>query len=173
MKVLGIDPGTRRTGYGLVESAEGGLRLVECGVIRPPAAASLPERLREIQEGLAGVMERTEPGCVVVEGVFYGRNVRSMVVLAHARGVAVLTAAQRDLPVFEYPPAEIKKAVVGTGGATKEQVAFMVGKHLRLAAPPEPSDASDGCAAALCHLLGGRFRSPEIQTAGSTPAGGQ
>jgi crossover junction endodeoxyribonuclease RuvC len=95
-----------------------------------------------------------------------------MVVLAHARGVAVLTAAQRDLPVFEYPPAEIKKAVVGTGAATKEQVAYMVGKHLRLAAPPEPSDASDGCAAALCHLLGGRFRSAEAQAAGSTPAGG-
>ncbi|MEJ2334332.1 MAG: crossover junction endodeoxyribonuclease RuvC [Gemmatimonadales bacterium] len=74
MKVLGIDPGTRGTGYGLVESADGELGLIECGVIRPPAAASLPERLREIQEGLADVIERTKPGCVVVEGVFYGQN---------------------------------------------------------------------------------------------------
>jgi crossover junction endodeoxyribonuclease RuvC len=114
----------------------------------------------------------TEPGCVVVEGVYYGQNVRSMVILAHARGVAVLTAAQRDLPVFEYPPAEIKKAVVGTGAATKEQVSYMVAKHLRLATPPEPSDASDGCAAALCHLMGGRSRPAEVTAAGSTPAGG-
>ena len=176
MKVLGIDPGTRGTGYGLVESAAGELRLVECGVIRPPSTASLPDRLREIQEGLSEVIERTDPGCVVVEGVFYGQNVRSMVVLAHARGVAVLTAAQRDLPVFEYPPAEIKKAVVGTGGATKEQVAFMVAKHLRLASPPEPADAADGCAAALCHLMGGRSRAEaaaaEASAAGSAPAGG-
>jgi crossover junction endodeoxyribonuclease RuvC len=146
-------------------------------VIRPPNSASLPQRLWEIQEGLAEVIERTDPGCVVVEGVFYGQNVRSMVVLAHARGVAVLTAAQRDLPVFEYPPAEIKKAVVGTGGATKEQVSYMVAKHLRLATPPEPSDASDGCAAALCHLMGGRTRQGEAtpagsSAAGSTPAGG-
>ena len=158
MKVLGVDPGTRRTGYGLVESAEGKLRLLECGVIRPSANAPLPERLRDIQEGLAEVIARTEPGCVVVEGVFYGQNVRSMVVLAHARGVAVATAAQHDLRVFEYPPAEIKKAVVGTGAATKEQIAFMVQKHLKLAEPPKPSDAADGCAAAICHLMGGPRR---------------
>lgn len=169
MKVLGIDPGTQQTGYGLVESSGGKLRLLECGVIRTSGAASLPDRLREIQEGLAEVLDRTEPSCVVVEGVFYGRNVRSMVVLAHARGVAVLTAAQRNLPVFEYPPAEIKKAVVGTGAASKEQVAFMVTKHLRLAAPPTPADAADGCAAALCHLLGGRSRSVDLARAAQAP----
>ncbi len=86
--------------------------------------------------------------------------------------MAVLTAAQSDLPVFEYPPAEIKKAVVGTGAATKEQVSFMVAKHLRLATPPKPSDAADGCAAALCHLMCGRSRTAEVSAAGSTPAGG-
>jgi crossover junction endodeoxyribonuclease RuvC len=105
------------------------------------------------------VIDRTKPACVVVEGVFYGRNVRSAVVLAHASGVIVFTAALRELPVIEYPPAQIKKAVVGAGGATKEQVAFMVQKHLRLASAPEPADAADGCAAALCHLLGGGARS--------------
>ena len=131
------------------------MSLLECGVIRTSSGAELPTRLVEIHHALLEVIDRTKPGCVVVEGVFHGRNVRSMVVLAHARGVAVLTAAERDLPVFEYPPAEIKKAIVGTGGATKEQIAFMVAKHLRLAAPPEPPDAADGCAAALCHLIGG------------------
>ena len=146
MKVLGIDPGTRGTGYGLVESADGELRLIECGVIRPPAAASLPERLREIQEGLAEVMERTEPGCVVVEGVFYGQNVRSMVVLAHARGVAVLTAAQRDLPVFEYAPREVKKSVVGIGSASKSQVCSMVARLLEIDAAEMKEDESDAIA---------------------------
>ena len=155
MRVLGVDPGTQRTGYGLVESAGGALSLLECGVIRTSSRAELPTRLVEIHRALLEVIDRTDPACVVVEGVFHGRNVRSMVVLAHARGVAVLTAAERDVPVFEYPPAEIKKAIVGTGGATKEQVAFMVAKHLRLAEPPEPPDAADGCAAALCHLIGG------------------
>ncbi len=159
MRVLGVDPGTRRTGYGLVEDADGGFQLRECGVIRAGANDPLSGCLLKIHRGLLDVIDRTKPACVVVEGVFYGRNVRSAIVLAHARGVIVFTAALRELPVIEYPPAQIKKAVVGAGGATKEQVGFMVQKHLRLASAPEPADAADGCAAALCHLLGGGARS--------------
>ena len=99
------------------------------------------------------MIERLQPDCMAVEGVFYRENPRTAVVLAHARGVALLAGAECGLVVAEYPPAEIKKAVVGTGRATKTQVGFMVQKLLGLAEPPRPSDASDGCAAALCHLI--------------------
>ena len=157
MKVLGIDPGTNATGYGLVAVRGGGRLLLECGVIRPDGSASLPARLVEIHTGLLELIERLEPDCVAVEGVFHGRNARTAVILGHARGAAVLAAALRGLDVLEYPPAEIKKAVTGSGGATKRQVGFMVQKHLSLREPPRPADAADGCAVALCHLMRGRL----------------
>lgn len=153
MRVLGVDPGTTVTGYGVVEGRGTDCRLVECGVIRPPREGDLATRLARIHADLLTVIDRLEPSCVAVEGVFYGDNLRTAVVLAHARGVALLAGAQRGLRVAEYPPAEIKKAVVGTGRATKAQVGYMVQKLLQLAAPPRPSDAADGCAAALCHIL--------------------
>lgn len=155
MRVLGVDPGTRATGYGLVEGTAAHPRLLECGVIRPARDGDLARRLREIHLGLLEVLDRLQPACVAVEGVFHGHNARTAVVLGHARGVALLACALRDVEVVEYPPAEIKKAVVGTGAAAKGQVAFMVQRHLRLREPPEPSDAADGCAAALCHLFRG------------------
>lgn len=154
MKVLGIDPGTSATGYGLVGSGDGGsYRLHECGVIRSDGPDDLADRLVEVHRGLLQVLERLDPDCVAVEGVFHGRNARTAAVLGHARGVIVMTMALEGLEVAEYAPAEIKKAVVGTGSASKEQVAYMVKKHLALAEPPAPSDAADGCAAALCHHL--------------------
>lgn len=134
--------------------------LLECGVIRPKAAA-LPQRLLEIHLGVLELLDRLAPACVVVEGVFSGRNARTAMVLGHARGVAVLAAALREIEVREYPPAEIKKMVVGRGAATKEQVAFMVQRHLGLREPPQPSDAADGCAAALCHLFLSAARGPK------------
>lgn len=153
MRVLGIDPGTHATGYGLVSREAGDLRLEECGVVRAGGSDPLARRLVDIHRGLKDVMERLEPDCVAVEGVFYGQNSRTAAVLGHARGVAVMTVALHDVEVAEYPPAQIKKAVVGNGNASKEQVGFMVQKRLGLKEPPEPSDAADGCAAALCHLL--------------------
>ncbi|MDX1396728.1 MAG: crossover junction endodeoxyribonuclease RuvC [Gemmatimonadota bacterium] len=158
-RVLGIDPGTRATGYGLVVRDGARHRLVECGVIRPPAAADLTTRLVEIHSGLVDLLDRLGPECVAIEGVFAGRNARTAMVLGHARGVLVLAAAQRGLPVHEYPPREVKKRVVGTGDATKTQVGFMVRQHLKLAEAPSPADAADGCAIALCHLLGGSIGS--------------
>lgn len=149
-----MDPGTALTGYGVVERAGGRCRLVECGVLRP-SRGELAARLVEIHRGLLEVIDRLVPAAVSVEGVFYGENTRTAVVLAHARGVAILAGALRGVPVAEYPPAEIKKAVVGTGRASKTQVGYMVQRHLRLAEPPRPTDAADGCAAALCHLLVG------------------
>lgn len=158
MKVLGVDPGSRATGYGLVERAEGRPRLLECGVVRAAGGDPLARRLVDLHRGLLEVIDRLAPDCVAVEGIFLGQNARTAGVLGHARGVALLAAALRGMEVFEYPPAEIKKAVVGTGAASKRQVGFMVQRHLRLREPPSPSDAADGCAVALCHLFGAASR---------------
>lgn len=155
VRVLGVDPGTSATGYGLVTREAGTFRLVECGVIRPTSSGPLARKLVEIHEGLLEVLDRHEPDLVAVEGIFYGRNARTAAVLGHARGVAVMTAALGGLEVAEYSPSRIKNAVVGSGNATKDQVGYMVQRHLGLSEPPSPSDAADGCAAALCHLLVG------------------
>jgi crossover junction endodeoxyribonuclease RuvC len=154
MIVLGVDPGTQITGYGVVARGEDRRpALVECGAIRPTADTPLAERLLEIFEGVAQVIDRTRPDVLCVEGVFYGRNVRTTVILGHARSAVMLAAAVRRVPVVEYAPAEVKSTVVGTGKAGKDQVAFMVQKHLSLAEAPTPADAADGVALALCHLF--------------------
>ncbi|RMH20736.1 MAG: crossover junction endodeoxyribonuclease RuvC, partial [Gemmatimonadetes bacterium] len=154
--VLGIDPGTAVTGYGALAPLERGRwTLVECGVIRTSAGSPLPERIREIYEEVAGLVERFRPAAMAVEDVFQGRNVRSALTLGHARGAILLAGALRGVPVAEYTPAEIKSAVVGHGRATKDQVAYMVQRHLRLREAPAPADAADGVAAALCHCLVG------------------
>lgn len=152
MIVLGVDPGTATTGYGVVaRSGEGAVSLLECGVIRTDAGAELPVRLKEIYQGIAEVLDRHTPDLMAVEGVFYGKNVRTTVVLGHARGAILLAASLRELPVTEYSPAEVKSAIVGTGRATKEQVQYMVQRLLRLKTPPRPTDAADGVAVALTH----------------------
>lgn len=156
MVILGVDPGTAVTGYGVVARTGGGaLSLLECGVVRTTSRAPLHERLRDIYEGIAEVIERHEPAQVAVEGIFYAKNARTAVVLGHARGVILLAAALKGLEVAEYPPAEIKSAVVGTGRATKEQVGFMTQRLLKLRQPPRPHDAADGVAVALCHCFRG------------------
>lgn len=151
--MLGIDPGTRATGYGVIDRDRRRRTLVECGVIRP-GADDLTGRLLEIHRATLALIDRHRPDCVAIEGIFSGRNARTAMVLGHARGVLVLAAAMRELPVHEYPPRQVKKRVVGTGDATKAQIGFMVRKHLGLAEAPSPSDAADGCAIALCHILG-------------------
>jgi crossover junction endodeoxyribonuclease RuvC len=154
--VLGVDPGTAITGYGVVaRSGDGAVSLRECGVIRTESRAPLPERLRDIYEGIAEIMDRHTPAAVAVEGVFFGKNVRTAVVLGHARGAILLAAALRDIEVAEYPPAEIKSAVVGAGRATKDQVGLMVKQLLKLRDVPRPADAADGVAVALCHCFRG------------------
>ena len=157
MLVLGIDPGTATTGYGVVRAERNGLMsLVECGVIRTKPRDPLAMRLREIHEGVAELIARHRPDVLSVEDIFYAKNVRTTVVLGHARGVILLAGAQAGLVVHEYPPSEIKKAVAGTGMATKEQVQFMLTRLLRLKAVPQPSDAADGVAAALTFAMGAR-----------------
>ena len=154
LTVVGIDPGTIATGYGVVtRTSYGALSLLECGVVRPTPSASLAARIREIFEEIERLLDGFHPAVVSVESLFHGKNARSALVLGHARGAILLAAALRDLEIHEYSPREIKKAVVGKGNATKDQVGFMVQERLRLKAPPEPSDAADGVAAALCHFV--------------------
>jgi crossover junction endodeoxyribonuclease RuvC len=155
--VIGIDPGTAATGYGVVASSSGTPRLLECGVIRTTAAAPLAERLADIFEGVSEVIARHKPDAMAVESVFYARNVRTTVVLGHARGVILLAGQRAGLPVHEYAPSVIKKTVVGRGAATKEQVQFMVARLLRLKTAPQPSDAADGVACALTCLLAAKL----------------
>ena len=159
MKVLGIDPGTLTIGYGVVERAALGAppRLVECGVLRARSRDALQQRLVIIHDGLRELIARHQPDVLAVEDIFYAANVRTTVVLGHARGVILLAGAQAGLPVAEYSPAIVKKTVVGRGAALKPQVGFMVAKLLKLRAAPEPADAADAVAVALTHLLT-RFR---------------
>jgi crossover junction endodeoxyribonuclease RuvC len=156
--VLGIDPGTAVTGFGLVRRRGAmEVRLVECGVIRTSARRPLVRRIREIFEEVDGLLERWRPQAVSVESVYQGRNARSALTLGHARGAILLAASLRELPVAEYTAPEIKKAVTGTGRATKGQVAYMVKQQLKLKEEPRPEDAADGVAAALAHCLMGSF----------------
>ncbi|HEX9311020.1 MAG TPA: crossover junction endodeoxyribonuclease RuvC [Gemmatimonadaceae bacterium] len=152
--VLGIDPGTAVTGYGVVrKEGRNPLTLIECGVIRTKPRDELPQRLAEIHDGVAELIRRHKPTVLSIEDIFYARNVRTTVVLGHARGVIILAAVQAGLEIHEYPPSEIKKAVAGTGAATKLQIQFMVTRLLRLKSAPQPSDAADGVAAALAYAL--------------------
>lgn len=153
MRILGVDPGTGVTGFGVVEAEEGRYALLECGVIRTSPAEPLHTRLREISDGICELIDRHDPEVLAVEDVFYARNVRTTVVLGHARGVVLLAGARAGLTVAEYPPAEIKKAIAGNGSASKQQVQFMVTQLLRLKSPPQPLDAADGVAVALTHAM--------------------
>lgn len=173
MLILGIDPGTAVTGYGVVRAGPTPT-LVECGVIRTRADAPLPKRLHDISEGVRELLARHRPQAMAVESAFYAKNVRTTLVLGHARGVILLAGEEAGVEIHEYPPAEIKKAVVGAGAATKVQVQLMVAQLLRLKSPPHPSDAADGVAAALTcamrlgaqrALTGARGIGPIVSTA--------
>ncbi len=151
MRIFGIDPGSERTGYGCVEIEGSRHRIVTSGAIRTPAAASFPEKLLAIHTGLAALIRECQPSCVAIENLFHATNARSALKLGHARGVAMLAAVEAGLPVFEYTPAEVKRAVVGYGRAEKHQVQQMVKLILGLASLPTPFDASDALAIAICH----------------------
>jgi crossover junction endodeoxyribonuclease RuvC len=154
--VLGVDPGAGTTGYGVVARGGGGaVSLLECGIVRTDASHALPRRLKDIFDGITEVLARHSPEVMAIEGVFYARNVRTMLVLGHARAAVLLAASMRDLNVVEYAPAQVKNAVVGSGRATKEQVQYMVQQLLRLKVPPRPADAADAVAIALCHCSNG------------------
>ncbi|WP_043711828.1 crossover junction endodeoxyribonuclease RuvC [Corallococcus macrosporus] len=172
MRVLGVDPGSRFMGFGVVEEKRGRLVHVGHGVIKGDPALPLSDRLRDLHGALTAALVKYRPAAVAVEGVFTFRNARSALVLGHARGVALLAAAQAGLPVFEYAPAKVKKAV-GAGGADgKDAVARMVRTFLDLdASVLERADASDALAVALCHLNQGRAAVPAASAAGKKRKG--
>jgi len=158
-RVLGVDPGTATTGYGVVEADAGRPgHLLECGVLRTAAGAALGDRLVTLHAGMRELVAQHRPDLVAIEGIFYARNVRTSLVLSHARGVLLLAAAEAGVPVEELSPAAVKKAVVGRGRATKAQIGFMVQQLLRLRRAPQPADAADGVAIALACLLTRRRR---------------
>jgi crossover junction endodeoxyribonuclease RuvC len=150
--VFGIDPGSTRTGYGCIESDGRRHRLVCCGAITLPLTASFPDKLHLIHTGLASLLREARPDCVAVENVFHAANARSALLLGHARGVILLAAVEAGLPVAEYTPAEVKRAVVGYGRAEKAQVQQMIKLLLGLDHVPSPHDVADALAIAVCHL---------------------
>jgi len=158
MRILGIDPGSLVTGFGVVEQQGQHLRALAWGVIRTSAKQALPERLKRIYAGLVDPLDRWHPDAVSVERVFFAENAKTALTLGHARGVALLATAHADLPLVEYSALEIKMAVVGYGRAAKSQVQQMVKHLLQLDAEPQPLDASDALAAAICHIHTNGFR---------------
>jgi crossover junction endodeoxyribonuclease RuvC len=151
LRVLGLDPGSRTTGWGCVELVGSRARLVACGCIEPPGDRALPRRLAMLSLELVALVERWRPAVAVLEEPFHGVNSRSLIVLAQARGALLSALAQRELPIEEYSPAEVKSAVTGNGRADKEQVARMVAMLLP-GAGPIAHDASDALAVALCFV---------------------
>jgi len=149
-RILGVDPGSRATGYGVIEKEGGHLLFVTCGVIRTANGQSFPERLQTIHDGLSAVIKEQAPVVAAVEDMFVAVNARSALKLGHARGVAILAAMRHGLSVHDYTPRMIKQAVVGYGNAEKVQVQQMVRVLLRLSAAPS-ADAADALAVAICH----------------------
>jgi crossover junction endodeoxyribonuclease RuvC len=150
--ILGIDPGTLVTGYGVVARSASGMRLLGCGTIKNDSRRSMPLRLRAIYTELCAVITAFHPDECAVESAFYGKNAQSALKLGHARGVSILAAVLHEIPTSEYSPREVKRAVVGNGAASKEQVQFMVKSLLHATQSKMLLDTSDAIATAVCHL---------------------
>jgi crossover junction endodeoxyribonuclease RuvC len=154
--VMGIDPGVASTGFGVVRVAGGRMSAVDGGVIEAPAGEPTEARLSRIHAELATLISWHEPAALALEDVYFGKNVRSAIGVGQARGVALLTAAQRGVPCFDYTPQAVKMAVCGSGAAAKRQVQRMVGTLLGLPKPPESDHAADALAVAICHAARAR-----------------
>ena len=152
MIVLGVDPGTLVTGYGVVETKNKNIVLLSCGAIRNTSDTLMPNRLQLIFDTLCNVMERFHPDEFALETAFYGKNAQSALKLGHARGVAMLAGVTHNLETHEYSPREVKKAIVGNGTASKEQVQYMIQSLLLLKEAPKPFDVTDALAVAICHV---------------------
>jgi len=157
VRVLGVDPGSAVTGYGVVERRGREVGCVDCGTISGGDGV-LADRLLSVFDGLTAVIEAFDPAEVVIENAFLGKNVRTLAVMSQTRGVLVLAARKAGLPVHEYTPREVKRSVVGTGRASKTQIAWMVATLLHLPPGRLPRDATDSLALALCHLNRGPGR---------------
>ncbi len=152
MKILGIDPGTRVMGYGIIDSQGDSIALVSCGALVSPKNSSLSERLCTLYNKLLEIIQRHHPDVVVVEQPFVAKNVRSALAIGQAQAIALLAAASHGIPTAEYTPAQIKQRVANYGASSKEQIQKMVQLQLGLREVPQPSDAADALAVAICHL---------------------
>jgi crossover junction endodeoxyribonuclease RuvC len=150
--VLGIDPGTMATGFGIVARRGGRLRMLECGTITNRSTIPISQRLLKIHRGIAALVQKHRPDEIAIESAFYGKNAQSALKLGHARGVSILAAVQAGIPTAEYSPREVKLAVAGRGNASKEQVQFMVRALLGTPTDSMVLDASDALAIAICHI---------------------
>jgi crossover junction endodeoxyribonuclease RuvC len=158
MLVLGLDPGLATTGYGLVTQSDAGdLELIDYGVILTPAGQPLPERLLQIDRELEALIQKHEPDIVAIEELFFSKNVTTALIVGQARGVAILGSARAGVPVFEYKPMAVKQAITGYGKAPKTQIQEMVRVLLNLDRVPQPDDAADAIAVAVCHLYNARL----------------
>ena len=163
-RVLGIDPGTATTGFGVIEGHPGagrGVKLLEYGTVRTAPPTAMPERLMALHADLTQLMSDVRPSAVAVEELFFSSNVSTAITVGQARGVILLAAAQAGLPIYEYAPNQVKQALTGYGGADKRQMQDMLCLLLELEAVPRPDDAADAVATALCHLQPARYASPD------------
>lgn len=152
MVILGIDPGSKVTGFGVIRENHNRTILVDYGIIKVSSKKPFPMKLKEIYAGITEIIARTKPDELAVEKAFYSKNAKSALVMGEIRGIAILSGAQAEVPITEYSPREIKSSIVGTGAASKMQVQYMVKNILNMKRLPEFEDASDALAIALCHL---------------------
>ncbi len=162
MRVIGIDPGTAITGWGIVDGDGDRLAIVACGAITTAAHTPLPERLQIIYRELTGLIAEWKPATSALEELFFSKNAKTALVVGHGRGVAMLALANAGLEVVEYKPLEVKQAITGHGGADKKQMQQMVKLLLNLEDIPRPDDAADALAVAICHLHSARLRRLEV-----------
>lgn len=164
MIAMGVDPGTAITGYAFLEERNSRLWVLEYGVVRSRPTDPLPQRLEKIHRELRQLMETYSPAALALESIFYAQFARSALVLGHARGAIMVAAHSLGIPVTEYAPRLVKKAAVGRGGASKEQVAALMKTHLQLRELPKPADAADALAIAFCHLQHARRQALVLST---------
>jgi crossover junction endodeoxyribonuclease RuvC len=169
MIILGVDPGTLITGFGIIEVERGTYSVLMYDVVKNASDRSMPVRLKQIYDRICKIIKQYHPDEFAIETAFYGKNAQSALKLGHARGVSILAAVNFQIPTTEYSPREVKKAVTGNGAASKQQVQFMVKSQLKLREAPKFFDASDALAIALCHsfrIIGGKAKSRHTRTPG-------
>lgn len=151
MRILGIDPGFAIVGYGVIDYSGTEYKTVDYGKVTTPAHTPLPKRLKTVYDGISKLIDTFNPDCMAVEELFFNTNVTTAIAVGHARGVILLAAANKNIPIFEYTPLQIKQAVAGYGRADKNQVQQMVKMYLKLKEVPKPDDTADALAVAICH----------------------
>jgi crossover junction endodeoxyribonuclease RuvC len=157
MRILGIDPGLATLGFGVIEQNNNQLQVIDFGVVETAAKDSFPQRLEQIHHQLTDIFKQYTPDVIVVEELFFSKNVKTAINVGQVRGVVILTAVQQQIEVREYTPLQVKQAVVGYGRATKDQIQKMVKVLLKLPQIPKPDDAADALAVAICHAHSHNF----------------